>query len=306
VVSSERFSTANRKAIRRIVEGLGGDRVQVVVTLRPLGKIVPSQWQQYVQNGLETPYLEWLRHIFEDEPGTPPTADFWARHDHGRLVRRWSAIVGADRVTVIVVDDEDHLMLMRSLEMLLDLPTGVLVPEGERVNRSLTYGETEVIRLLNVEQAQRGWSDGDHRHFIRRGVVSGFKDRTPEGPESGVIETPRWAVDRAKEVAAKSAAVIARLGVRVVGDLDQLTRPPRAVVESDEEISPAVVPATAAAAGATGAITAGLMSQATPTITPSTADEHVRPLGNVSTGELAGVFAGRMRSRVRRSFKRSG
>jgi hypothetical protein len=302
VISSERFATPNRKAIRRIIDELGVDRVHVIVTLRPLAKILPSQWQQYVQNGLMTPYLDWLRAIF-DERGTSPTGDFWARHDHARLIRRWSSVVGTDRTTVIVVDDEDHLMLMRSLEMLLDLPAGLLVPEGEQVNRSLTFGETEVIRLLNVEQAQRGWSAGDHRHFIRRGVVSGFKTRQPDRGE-GIIETPRWAVERAKESATRSAEEIIRLGVRVVGDLGQLTRPPRVVVETDEDMSPALVPATAAAAGAVGAISAGLMSQATPDLSTADVDELARPLGNISTVDLAGVLAGRMRERVRRPMNR--
>src|SRR5699024_9968549 len=52
IISSEFFCEApDDDTVRRIVEDLGGSRVHVVVTLRPLTKILPAQWQQYVQNG---------------------------------------------------------------------------------------------------------------------------------------------------------------------------------------------------------------------------------------------------------------
>ena len=60
VVSSEFFAGADQAAASRIIEDLGGEQVHVVVTLRPLARILPSQWQQYLQNGYCMPYLEWL------------------------------------------------------------------------------------------------------------------------------------------------------------------------------------------------------------------------------------------------------
>jgi hypothetical protein len=39
----------------------------VVVTLRPLARILPSQWQQYLQNGYCMPYLEWLDGILSKQ-----------------------------------------------------------------------------------------------------------------------------------------------------------------------------------------------------------------------------------------------
>ena len=69
VVSSEFFADAEGDdMIGQIVEQLGGDRVHVLVTLRPLTKIMPSQWQQYVQNGLRTGYEDWLGHMLKKAP----------------------------------------------------------------------------------------------------------------------------------------------------------------------------------------------------------------------------------------------
>ncbi len=61
VVSSEFFSGADDETARRAVRELGGSRVHVVVTLRPLVKIMPSQWQQYIRNRSTFSYEAWLR-----------------------------------------------------------------------------------------------------------------------------------------------------------------------------------------------------------------------------------------------------
>ena len=64
MLSSEFFADApDDETVARVVEQLGGDRVHVLVTLRPLARIMPSQWQQYVQNGLRMDYEDWLAHM---------------------------------------------------------------------------------------------------------------------------------------------------------------------------------------------------------------------------------------------------
>ena len=46
LISSEFFSDGEPDGIRRVIDELDRERVQVVVTLRPLARILPSQWQQ--------------------------------------------------------------------------------------------------------------------------------------------------------------------------------------------------------------------------------------------------------------------
>src|SRR5690625_3311279 len=107
VVSSEFFCEAGDDAARRIVADLGGSRVHVVVTLRPLAKILSAQWQQFVQAGMLRSYESWLEHIFDGPSAEQFIPTFWRRHEHGELVRRWSEIVGRENLTVIAVDDSD-------------------------------------------------------------------------------------------------------------------------------------------------------------------------------------------------------
>ena len=93
VISSEFFAHADDAAVRRIVEELDPSRLHVVVTLRPLARIIPSMWQQNVQAGKRQSLDRWLRTLFP-EPGEAPNASFWTLHRHDELVRRWAPSAG--------------------------------------------------------------------------------------------------------------------------------------------------------------------------------------------------------------------
>jgi hypothetical protein len=249
VLSSEFLAQASNATARRVVRDLGGPRVHVVVTLRPLTKILPSQWQQYLQNGYHFHYLEWLEGILKDPPDTP-TPGFWIRHRHDQLVERW--MKAAENLTVVVVDDGDRMMLLRTFESMLGLPRGFLVPGANAANRSLTLAEAEVVRLLNEEFKRRKWPDRHYPRFVRNGAVQQMKTRRPE-PDEPRIATPVWALKRATEIGAEMAANIAALGVPVIGDLSSLGDLP----ETHAEPAPPMLPADAAVQAIVGAFCAG-------------------------------------------------
>ncbi len=256
VVSSEFFADADEAAARRVVEDLGGSRVHVVVTLRPLSKLLPSQWQQYLQNGLRLPYVEWLEGILA-QPARTPTPNFWYRHAHDRLIARWAAIAGPSNVTVIVVNESDRSALLRSFEALLGLPGGILVPEDGIANRSLTLGETELVRMLNEEFKRRGWTAGHYSKFMRYGAVEQLKARMPVAGEQRVV-TPAWALERASQIGAAMAGNIASAGVRIVGDLTTLGRPGADEGQPAEETAAGLmIPVDAAAQAVIGAFMIG-------------------------------------------------
>ncbi|MFI2374404.1 hypothetical protein ACH5AO_04940 [Streptomyces sp. NPDC018964] len=231
VISSEFFADAEDDAegdatITRIVEQLGGDRVHVLVTLRPLARIMPSQWQQYVQNGLRLGYEPWLEHMLRRPPYDRPTPSFWRRHRHDRLVERWAAVTGPDRVTVVVVDDRDRGALMRTFEALLGLPEGLLRPAPETANRSLTLAETEMLRNLNKEFRGNGIPEELYSRLVRHGAVAHMKNACSPTPQDVKIRTPRWALEAAAGIGAEAAARIGSMGVRVLGDPESLSRVP--------------------------------------------------------------------------------
>ena len=291
VLSSEFFAEADDATARRVIADLGGARVHVVVTLRSLTRILPSQWQQYLQNGFHFRYLEWLEGILSDPPRTP-TPGFWRRHRHDALVTRWAAENGPENLTVIVLDESDRLMLLRVFESMLGLPGGFLVPEETAANRSLTAAETELVRLLNEEFSRRDWPHRNYARFMRYGAVEHMKTARPPSPHEPRIVTPAWAVARAGQISAEMAARIEALGVNIVGDLSSLGTLPGdgADPAGDGGSAPLMLPVEAAARATLGAFIAGGAAG-------QTAEEIVRDLDARS---LVAVLARRCRQRVRR------
>jgi hypothetical protein len=277
VVSSEFFDDADDDTVRKIVAELGGQRVHILVTLRPLANILPSAWQQYVRNRLRSSYEEWLDAMFNNPPFQPPTVTFWQRHQHDVLIGRWASVVGPDNVTVVISDPSDRQINLRTIEKLVGLPDGLLVPEEHWTNRSLTLGETELVRHLNQVFNDRDWPPELYRNVVREGVVMRLQTgRTPEPDEPRAV-TPGWALERAAERGAAAAEKIKALGVRIVGDISVLGAPPKPQ-DPNTQSAPAgaTLPAEAAAEAVVATIlgmtklpTTNLKALATPLPTSS-------------------------------------
>ncbi|MGC9542726.1 hypothetical protein [Streptomyces sp. UG1] len=299
VLSSEFFADAADDAtVGRIVEQLGGDRVHVLVTLRPIARIMPSQWQQYVQNGLRMGYEDWLRHMLRKAPYEQPTPSFWRRHRHDRLIERWAGAVGTERVTVVVVDDRDREGLMRAFEALLGLPEGLLRPVPDAANRSLTLAETEMLRNLNKEFRANELPEELYSQLVRNGAVMHMKNACTPGPGDVKIGTPQWAVEAAAGIGAEMAERIGEMGVRVIGDLrllsgDRSLLPaiPKPATRTDAE--PRLAPEAAAQAlyGALAAAAAAPLRH--------TAAAKSRTVHQTSSGELVRVLGYRCLKRLR-------
>ncbi|GAA2757794.1 hypothetical protein GCM10009872_31540 [Actinopolymorpha rutila] len=306
VISSEFFSEAAPDAIARIVEDLGGERVHVVVTLRPLVKILPSQWQQYVQNGQRTTYENWLHHMLRVPPYEQPNPSFWRRHRHDRLIERWVDVVGRDRVTVVVVDDSHRDMVLRVFESLLGLPDGTLPAVQVATNRSLSLGEIEMVRRFNVEfRSQDELPDNFYSRLVRYGAIQRMKQARRPGPDEPRVTTPRWAQEQAVEIGQEIANWVAGSGVRVIGDLELLHQQlPEAAENATSE---ATVDPEAAAQALFGAIAAiptlngnGNGNGGSPA-PPAPKPEKVGvPVHKVRSAELVRILARRARRRFLR------
>jgi len=207
-----------------------------VVTLRNLGSLLPSSWQQYLKYGMATGYVKWLRNVFENPGGSSMTPSFWLRQDHAAVIQRWVDVVGPDRLTVLVMEDLDRRALFRTFEQLLDLPTGTLESRMDLTsNRSLTAMEAQLLLDLN-RQIALDMSWGDYQRFVRRGLAHRLVEERTPGPEEPRLYTPPWALAGAAEMGVKTVSAIQESGLRVLGDVDALTRiaPTGAKVDVDE------------------------------------------------------------------------
>ncbi|WP_328747468.1 hypothetical protein OHT57_18160 [Streptomyces sp. NBC_00285] len=294
VISSEFFADAEDDAtIARIVEQLGRERVHILVTLRPLARIMPSQWQQYVQNGLRMGYEDWLTHMLRKAPYEQPNPSFWRRHRHDRLVGRWVRAVGPGRITVVVVDDRDRDGLMRTFEQLLGLPENLLQPVPDATNRSLTLAETEMLRNLNKEFRGNGLPDELYSKLVRNGAVMHMKNTCNPSPEDVKILTPQWAAEAAAGIGAEMAGRIGDMGVRIVGDPALLAAVPEAPV-LDGIPAPRISPEVAAQA------LYGALAAAADSPVRHTSPAKARTVHQTSSRELMRVLGHRCLKKLRR------
>jgi hypothetical protein len=291
VVSSEAFSFASDARLPRIVADLGGVGLQVVITARPLVSILPSRWQQSVQNYQIGGYEEWLERLFadgaEDDPQFGP---LWRRLRVDQLIERWGAHVGEENVTVIVLDPADRSMLLGTFEKLLGLPDGFLVPASVKGNESLPYPEVETLRAFNRRFREEGHSHAMYVRAIRKRAMRDIKAAGLSSERPHPIGTPGWAAENARLVSDQMIEAIRSSGARVIGALSHL-------VGDDARDHGADVPTTVAVESAAeiayAMFRAGLADGREPTeaLGPAPVDEW-------ATRVLVGELGRRLRDRV--------
>lgn len=250
IISSEFLDDISPEICARVIDDLGGpQRVSVVVTLRSIGAILPSAWQQGLKAGVTTPYNSWLKVMFEEDQ-TPRAERFWFRHDQVEQVKRWADIVGADRTYAVVIPDGDRTAIFSAFEGLLDLPAGFLANREQVIqNRSMTTPEAEFVRRLNKElSGQMSWDE--YTVMVRRAMILNMVEKRRPAADEPRIQTPQWAADKAEEYGQRFAKGIAELGVQVIGDPADLALRPR----SGDLDRPDVVSIDAAVAGTAGLV----------------------------------------------------
>ena len=200
-----------------------GPSLQVVITLRGFARMLPSMWQERLKAGGSSAAFEpWLRKMLR--PRRPADVARRERHDHGGLVERWAEQLGAERVTVVILDPDDHGFVFGAFENLLGLPTGLLTskPFPAGVNRSLTVPEVELLRRLNQITRAQGLPWTNHERLVVQGAVARLlAGSTAAEP----VRLPGWAVPLANEVADRNAERITASGVRIVGEAANLAEP---------------------------------------------------------------------------------
>nr|WP_155998679.1 hypothetical protein [Streptomonospora sp. PA3] len=227
VVSAEALSVVRADAARKTVEALGSPDTRVFITARGLGKLLPSVWQQHIRNGKSTGFHSYLRKLARQrEEGWESVEEdhenhLWRAFALGRLARRWAAIVGTDKVTLVSNPGSPADRLWHRFLEAVDLgdTSGISAPdESTTVHSGVTAPEADVLRAVNSSLAAAQWPRDDARR-LRSKIIEGFAQRSDRGPRLGIPAELRETVD------AWSRADIDDLresGVRVVGDVDEL------------------------------------------------------------------------------------
>ena len=228
-ISAEAFAVSEPLVIKTIVNDLGIDRLQVVITLRPLGKILPSQWQQDLHGAwVNQKFEEWLRETLRDVrpmkqmgPLQVPH-QFWIRHRHDALLQRWIDAVGSDRITLVVGDDQRKSSLLDNFEDLLSLRGGTLSSVAVARNQSMTLPEMQIMQrygelLESSELGKRIVARSRYHKALR--ILRKIRS---ENTSDARLVIPEWSFERVSELQREMVEHMQASGVAVIGTLNQL------------------------------------------------------------------------------------
>lgn len=237
VFSNELLAPVGRAAVRRIVEAFRPAAVDVVVTARDLGRVIPSHWQTTLKNGNRMPWTEFAEAVCEEPAksrGVARSVDtgswFWRRHDVPAILGRWRRQVPEANLWVVTVPaagSEPTKVWDRFATVLGIDPQGFTSPVHD--NSSVGAWSAELLRRLNEVSPQF------ERHHFRWGVKEalvrrGLATRAPREPRFGFSrEQFSWVQRRADRMIEE----IRSSGVRIVGNLEDLrpTPPPEKTVD---------------------------------------------------------------------------
>ena len=302
VLSSEDFASARAEHVRRLVDDLGPDRVHVLIVARRLDRLLPSAWQERVKSVNETrTYDAWLREVLADARDGNAAKVFWHNHGLEGLIGRWRAVLPAERVIVLVTDEDDRGLQPRTFERLLGLEPGLLTP-GPHANTSLSMERIELCRQVNLAVEARGWVGNKRLNPARRALLAGLRSAPLASWETLIPALPGWSVDPLVRLSGDRADAVARAEATVLGDPDLLRWGGEGA--GDELGEPPTSVPTAAAAGALEQALAGTLKALRRQRATAPRDVGTRdPLAGISTRALVREVARRQLGRVRRGSR---
>jgi hypothetical protein len=211
LLTHEFFCGADATQIRRGVERLGMEKVHVVVTARDAASMLAAGWQEDVKNG------RWR--TLRETAAVEQRSEFgWWVWDLGEVLKRWAAVVPADRIYVLPMPDrsagpDQH---WQNFADVIGFTGHVELPE-RRVNQSLGVVQIEALRLVN--QHLHGFG----KSFDRGVWIRGYLGEDHLARQDG--ERVRLDDDLIADCRRRSEAaidLIANSAMHVVGSTDRL------------------------------------------------------------------------------------
>ncbi len=235
IISAEMIGGLRPAAAQRMLDGLSAPTIDVVITMRDLGRILPSSWQQHVRNTHTQSYRGYLDRRASERGDLPPAQmqaewdserhqTFWRSYAYGALVRRWQGLVGADHVSVVTLPPSgapSHLLWDRFRAALAVPALPEVAPKLPAfiANIGSTRAEAVFLHALNVEAKRRGWNRKTANELQQHLLSSGFLERPDRG---GPLLLPRSYLATVRGWVGADIDDMATTGVVVHGDVEDL------------------------------------------------------------------------------------
>lgn len=244
IVSHELLAPVSQGRIDELMGLLGDLEVHVVVTARDLARQVPAEWQQQVKTRAQVPYFRFVDRVVSGQNNA-----FWSAQDLAAVARRWGRGLPPERVHIVTVPPagSPREVLLDRFCAAVGLSPDALDRDGARLNESIGFEQTELLRRVNVALGRRL----PHLRSGYGGTVKfGFAEQVLTQQEARQrLLLPQqhwdWCIGAAKEMVVH----LEHAGYAVHGDLDDLIPHPTEIGEpyrpTDGEVAAAAVEAIA-------------------------------------------------------------
>jgi hypothetical protein len=216
LISMEFLGAAGPLKVERVVKSFPADTVEVVVTARDLNRTIPAMWQESLKNGAFFTFDEYVAAVQAHEG---PGKVFWRQQAIAAMCRRWSDLLGVDRVTVVTVPPPgaSRDVLWRRFATAIDINTDGL---ETHIASNESLGAMEVMRRLNERLSDLEFAEyaPTVKHRLAKRALAARRELEP----ALGFPIPDWL----PELSQRMIGRLRDLGVRVVGDLDDLTPVP--------------------------------------------------------------------------------
>lgn len=220
VLSHELFGECSEERARRALQDLSFADVELVLTLRDLGRQIPAAWQEDLKNRHYMSFEEFVAAVCPDnEVRAWYGNEFWRRQDVPKLLARWAGSLPAHSVHLITLPrgGSGQEQLWRRFASVVGVNPDVVdtAHPAVRRNRSLGQREAQVLRRLNVLlEDQVPWPVyGEVMAHLAEHVLG--QSRHP-------IELPAGQRGWVARCAQEMVAALEGSGHPVVGSLDEL------------------------------------------------------------------------------------
>lgn len=227
VVSMEFLGPTPVPDIERVVETLAPAEVRVVMTVRDLGRNIPAMWQEGLKNGTSWGWSEYLRDIEDpDDESAVHAKKFWRHMNFPFIARKWVRVVGKDRFTLVTVPHPgaDPRLLWERFCSVVGLDPEPFDTSG-RSNASIGAPSALVLRALNESLPQdfplARYQKVVKHSLAKKGMTALASSEQPIGFEDD------WVTKRSAQHIEK----LSRMGLHVVGDLEELRPVPQKGVD---------------------------------------------------------------------------
>jgi hypothetical protein len=247
LISMEFLSYARVAAAARVIEGLAGTDVHVVLTVRDAAGALPSQWQSLSRNGGATSWPDFAEEVRSASKlaRTPAARAFARTQDIPRMLRVWSGLVPPERLIVVTVPPSSaprDLLWKRFLSVAGIDSDATSLDSSAFDNPRLGYGSCELLRRLNAAGLSTAKPSAYRRvvRYTARQHLLGLRDS--ESKPRLDAATASFAADlnrKTRKMVAKRAQVVGSLDELPVATADEASLDPgaRAAQVSEPEVA---------------------------------------------------------------------